>query len=164
MEAFPAGDYLTGRNHEVKRMEGFMGSSPSESASLNAEDFFRGLIAALGVHGQNRLGASQPDFHRAFHRIIKELRRPEVRNELTVDLLGVDYDPLYGLSGWFDRALTRAQRDLLVSFPNPSYDLIEIAVKKDEGEKILSQLGHEGLFLRLADLFRRTATEPAVGP
>jgi hypothetical protein len=80
------------------------------------------------------------------------------KKEINVDLVDVDYDPLYGLSGWFDRALTRAQRDLLIRFPNPSYDLIEIGVKKDEGEEILSNLGNKKLFFELADLFQQEVT------
>ena len=89
------------------------------------------------------------DVHRAFYRVLKEL--PQCG--LEVDLFDVDYDPLYGQSGWFDRALTTAQRDAILGFANPSYRKITIKYSEDEGEAILSSIGARNEFKRLADVF-----------
>jgi hypothetical protein len=142
----------------VRPKDDVVKSDVQRTTLLGADDFFRGLIAALGVRKYDELNATQSDLHRAFHQVIEKLQDPEVKKKVDVNLVNVDYDSLYGLSGWFDRALTRAQRDLLISFPNPSYDLIKIGIKKDEGEKILSRLGNKDLFLKLADLFHREVT------
>jgi len=68
-------------------------------------------------------------------------------------LFEVDYDPLYGQGGWFDRALRTAQRDAVLGFANPSYKKITIKYSEDEGKAILDQLGARDEFRRLADVF-----------
>ena len=122
---------------------------------LSANDFLRGLLAALAAKKQNVLSANQSELHRAFHGVLKKLRSPNFSNALSVDLLDVDYDPLYGLSGWLDRALTSAQLDLLISFPNPSYDRIDIRFGQAEGKRIVEAFGSPEAFLELAESFSR---------
>ena len=124
-------------------------------AQLSANDFLRGLLAALAAKKQNFLSANQSELHRAFHKVLKQLRSPHFSKTLSVDVLDVDYDPLYGLSGWLDRALTSAQRDLLISFPNPSYDRIDIRFGQAEGRRIVEALGSPDTFFELAESFSR---------
>lgn len=121
--------------------------------SLSADDFLYGIIAALSTNEHKRISATQRDLHHAFYSVLKKLNEPEFKSVIDVDISKVDYDPLYGLSRWFDRALTRAQRDFLVSFPNPSYNLIEISIGKNESEKMLSGFGSKKALLKLATLF-----------
>ena len=78
-----------------------------------------GLLAAIRLQRDEGVIEGEPtEVHRAFYRVLKELRKGGV---LDVDLFEVDYDPLYGQSGWFDRALTTAQRDAVLGFSNPSH-------------------------------------------
>lgn len=121
--------------------------------SLSADDFLYGIIAALSVNEYKRISATQHGLHYAFYKVLKKLDEPEFKNVIDVDLSKIDFDPLYGLSRWFDRALTRAKRDFLVRFPNPSYNLIDISIGKSESEKMLSGLGSKEAFLKLATLF-----------
>ena len=94
---------------------------------MTSNEFFRGLLAALAIKNRQRLQANHADIHKAFYRVLLEVQSPAIQKELEIDdLIDVDYDPLYGQSSWFDKALTRAQRDHIVSFPNPSYDMINI--------------------------------------
>jgi hypothetical protein len=71
--------------------------------------------------------------------VLKELRKGGV---LDVDLFEVDSDPLYGQSGWFDRALTTAQRDAVLGFANPSHMILKITIKysRNEGEAMLDSI------------------------
>jgi len=117
---------------------------------LSAEDFAEGLIAALAIDGKKTITASQTQLHRAFRRVLVGL---DERQDLKVDLREVDYDPLYGLSGWLDKFLARAQRDLMISFPNPSYERIEIQLTPAEGERLLRGYGHQEAFRELSSLF-----------
>jgi hypothetical protein len=120
-----------------------------ESLKLTPEDFFDGLLAAISL--ENPVIEGEPtEVHRAFYRVLKELQRDSV---LDVDLFEVDYDPLYGQSGWFDRALTTAQRDAVLGFANPSYKKITIKYTRDEGEAILGSIGAKDEFQRLARVF-----------
>ncbi len=107
---------------------------------LSADKFFEGLIAALAAQGEKNISASQVQLHKAVRIVLREI---EKQHYPEIDLSDVDYDPLYELSGWFDKFLARAQRDLLISFPNPSYSRIEIQLTQDEGKHLMSELGHE---------------------
>ena len=78
--------------------------------------------------------------------MLEEVKALKKAGKLEVDLLEVDFDPLYGLSGWLDRALTTAQRDLLISFPNPSYDQIEIRYRPEEATRVLNRIGNADVF------------------
>jgi len=129
-------------------------ASPSgmKAKGLSAEDFAEGLLAALAVAGEQTITASQTQLHRAFREVLSELTKQE---GLEVDLRDVDYDPLYSLSGWLDQFLARAQRDLLISFPNPSYERMEIRVTPEEGQHLLDELGHRDAFTRFSQLFMK---------
>src|SRR5580658_9259190 len=121
-----------------------------ESLKLTAEQFFDGLLAAIRLNGEFIVG-EPTEVHRAFYRVLKELQKSNI---LDVDLFDVDYDPLYGQSGWFDRALTTAQRDAVLGFANPSYKKIIIKYSPDEGDAIIGLLGARNEFQRLAEVFR----------
>lgn len=120
-----------------------------EGLKLTPEQFFDGLLAAIRL--KNDVIEGEPtEVHRAFYRVLKELQKGDA---LDVDLFEVDYDPLYGQSGWFDRALTTAQRDAVLGFANPSYKKITIKYSPSEGEAILSSIGAKSEFQRLAEVF-----------
>jgi hypothetical protein len=70
-----------------------------------------------------------------------------------VDFSDVDYDPLYGQSGWLDQFLARAQRDLMISYPNPSYGRIEIKVTRSEGKEMLEEYPNGAIFNELSQRF-----------
>lgn len=106
------------------------------SESLTAREFAEALIIALAAEGHGEIRASQTKLHKAFRRILAEVAE---NKSLEVDLSDVDYDPLYGLSGWLDEFLARAQRDLLISSPNPSYERIQIKLSEDEARAILAR-------------------------
>lgn len=120
-----------------------------ESLQFTPEQFFDGLLAAIRLKDEFIVG-EPTEVHRAFYRVLKELQKSSV---LDVDLFDVDYDPLYGQSGWFDRALTTAQRDAVIGFANPSYKKIIIKYSREEGEATLGSLGAENEFQRLAKVF-----------
>ena len=120
-----------------------------ERLKVTPEQFFDGLLAAIRLK-QEVIAGEPTDVHRAFYRVLKELRKDEV---LDVDLFDVDYDPLYGQSGWFDRALTTAQRDAVLGFANPSYKKITIKYSESESEAILNSIGAKNEFQRLAEVF-----------
>ena len=120
------------------------------SVKLTAEEFFHGLLAAISL--QTGVIVGEPtEVHRAFYRVLKELLKKDA--VLDVDLFEVDYDPLYGQSGWFDRALTTAQRDAVLGFANPSYNKITIKYTKGESEDILNSTDARSEFQRLAGVF-----------
>jgi hypothetical protein len=121
---------------------------------MTANEFFRGLLAALAVKHKNELPARHSDINRAFRTVLREIQKPEVQRQLNIkDLIEIDYDPLYGQSRWFDRALTRAQRDHIISFPNPSYDKINIKYEQQAGRAILDRLESHQTIESLADIF-----------
>jgi hypothetical protein len=123
-----------------------------ERLKLTPEQFFDGLLAAIRL--KNPVIEGEPtDVHRAFYRVLKEIPRCDA---LDIDLFDVDYDPLYGQSGWFDRALTTAQRDAVLGFANPSYKKIAIKFSESEGESILESIGAKGDFQKLADVFTKS--------
>jgi hypothetical protein len=121
---------------------------------MTANEFFRALLAALAVKNRKTLPANHSDVHRAFFQVLREVRKPEVQRQLQIeDLIDIDYDPLYGQSRWFDRALTRAQRDRLVSFPNPSYDTLNIKYEPERGRAVLEGIESHEAIENLADIF-----------
>jgi len=125
-----------------------------ERLKLTAERFFDGLLAALRLKNIEGVIEGEPtEVHRAFYRVLKELQKDEI---FDVDLFEVDYDPLYGQSGWFDRALTTAQRDAIIGFANPSYRKITIKYSEAEGKAILDSIGANAEFQRLAEVFTRS--------
>ena len=120
------------------------------SKPMSPDDFAEGLLAALAMTGQTEITVSQNQLHRAFRRVLAEAEKPE---NLGVDSHDVDYDPLYQLSGWLDKFLARAQRDLLISSPNPSYGRIVIKLSPEEGKTILREYGAQATYERLAAMF-----------
>ena len=128
-----------------------------ESLKLAPEKFFDGLLAAIRLE-RHEIEGEPTEVHRAFYRVLKELQKCTV---LDVDLFEVDYDPLYGQSGWFDRALTTAQRDAVLGFANPSYKKITIKYSEDEGEAILDSIGAKQELRRLAGVFTKSLSAAA---
>lgn len=125
-----------------------------ERLKFTPEQFFDGLLAAIRLQKQEGVIEGEPtEVHRAFYKVLKETQKSSI---LDVDLFEVDYDPLYGQSGWFDRALTTAQRDAVLGFANPSYKKITIKYSQDEGTAILDSMGAKDEFHRLAEVFTNT--------
>jgi hypothetical protein len=129
------------------------------SSQLTPEKFFDGLLAAIRLETNGVIEGEPTEVHRAFYRVLKELQKKGA--VLDVDLFDVDYDPLYGQSGWFDRALTTAQRDAVLGFANPSYKKITIKYSSDEGEAILDSIGERKEFRRLAEVFTNSLSTAA---
>jgi hypothetical protein len=129
--------------------------------SLSANDFLRGLLAALAATGNRNVVGSQYDVHRAFYNVIQTAQKDPA---IPIEVRDIEYDPLYGLSGWLDRALTNAQRDLIIRFPNPTYERLEISFDPNEGHQVLESLGSKDKFLSLANQFadelRKDVTRP----
>lgn len=125
-----------------------MASASQLSATLSARQFAEGLLAGLAVARRNKISASQ--IHRAFRQVLTEVETAKV---LDVDFSDVDYDPLYGQSGWLDQFLARAQRDLMISYPNPSYGRIEIKVTPSEGREMLDEYPNGAIFKELSQRF-----------
>jgi len=119
-------------------------------SALSARQFAEGLLAGLAAFDKRKITASQAQLHKAFRRVLVEAKKNQ---NLNVDLSDVDYDPLYGLSGWLDEFLARAQRDLMISSPNPSYQRIEIQLTPEEGESLLSQYVDHDAIKQLSNLF-----------
>ena len=114
--------------------------------ALTPDAFFAGLLAGLRSIGRTSLTGTRSDLHRAFYGAVNKCAAA-----FNVKELEIDYDPLYGVSPWFDRALTRAQRDLLVNFPNPTYERIEICYDADEAKDVLDASGSPKEFVALAE-------------
>jgi hypothetical protein len=131
-----------------------------ESSQLTPEKFFDGLLAAIRLETDGVIEGEPTEVHRAFYRVLKELQKTGAI--LDVDLFDVDYDPLYGQSGWFDRALTTAQRDAVLGFANPSYKQITIKYSPDEGKAILNSIGEGNEFRRLAQVFTKSLSAAAL--
>jgi hypothetical protein len=108
------------------------------------------LLAGLAAVGKTKISANQ--IHKAFRQVLSEVKDSRV---LDVDFSDVDYDPLYGQSGWLDQFLARAQLDLMISYPNPSYGRIEIKVTPREGEEMLGEYpnGQGAIFKKLSEGF-----------
>ena len=123
---------------------------------MTSDKFFAGLIAAIRTvddvgeaTAYTRLTANRVSLNRAFHEALKSPAGDFVDRKR----LAIDYDPLYGVSPWFERALTRGQRDLLISFPNPTYAAVEIKLKKEQAERLLAKTGQREQFVELARAF-----------
>ncbi len=125
-------------------------TSALQSDSLTARQFAEALIDGLAAMGQFQITASQTQLHRAFRRILEEVSS---NKSINVDVSEIDYDPLYGLSGWLDEFLARAQRDLLISSPNPSYERIQIKITKEEAEDRLSRFKNAQALKNLSNRF-----------
>lgn len=134
---------------------------------MTANEFFRGLLAALASKNRTALPAKHSDIHSAFVRVLREIQKPEIQSQLNIeDVIEIDYDPLYGRSRWFDKALTRAQRDHIVSFPNPSYDKINIKYEPEAWKALLDKLESRQAIENLAEIFHgqleeRSKEQPA---
>ncbi len=103
---------------------------------MTSNELFRGLLAAVSAR-KPELPGDHDAIHGAFYRVLEEVRKPEVRASLEVeDLIEIDFDPLYGQSGWFDRALTRAQRDQikLVSRIHPMIGFASVTMTSPEAQ------------------------------
>ena len=122
----------------------------TSTKTMSPDDFAEGLIATLAILDQKNIEVDQNQLHRAFRRVLSEAQKPE---SLAVDTRDVDYDPLYQTSGWLDKFLARAQRDLLISAPNPSYGRIAINLSPADGEAILKEHGGQPAFEKLAKMF-----------
>lgn len=120
------------------------------SQSLSATQFAEGLLAGLAVAHNRQITANQSQLHRAFRKVLSQAK---LNPNLNLDASDIDYDPLYGLSGWLDEFLARAQRDLLISSPNPSYGRIEIKVTESEGEALLSNYPNGDILKDLSRVF-----------
>jgi hypothetical protein len=114
--------------------------------ALTPDAFFAGLLAGLASIGQTSLSGTRSDLHRAFYGAVSKCAA-----SIDLKTLEIDYDPLYGVSPWFDRALTRAQRDLLINFPNPTYERIEICYDPEEAKEVLEATGSPKEFVALAE-------------
>ena len=127
----------------------YAAGSARVAPETDSDSFFAGFIAAIALIGSKRLMGSRIALNRAFWQAVKG---PEGQ---FVDLrdLAIDFDPLYGVSPWFERALTRAQRDLLVSFPNPTYQAVEIKLNSDQANQVLDLTGNRERFMALAEAF-----------
>jgi len=129
---------------------------------LTAEQLFRGLMAALAVDkSTTMLNGTRPQIHRAFRKVLDAVQGPRFSNRLAVDTSDIDFDPLYGQSSWLDRSLTRAQRGRVISFPNPSYERMQVRFEASEADEILSELGGAAPFLELAQIFRAELPDAA---
>jgi hypothetical protein len=134
----------------------------NQKLTLSADRFFAGFIAALRTVRNDEVGHSvrltgdRVTLNRAFWHAINAPEAHFVERER----LSIDFDPLYGVSPWFERALTRAQRDLLISFPNPSYVAVEIKLDTDQAERLLKITGHRDEFVALARAFMARMAEP----
>jgi hypothetical protein len=124
-------------------------------STLSSDRFFAGFIAALRAVRSDEPGASvrltgnRTTLNRAFWHTING---PEAQFVDSAQL-SIDFDPLYGISPWFERALTRAQRDLLIGFPNPSYVAVEIKLNQQQAERLLKITGYHNEFVALAKAF-----------
>jgi hypothetical protein len=111
-----------------------------------------GFLAAVALQ-KRTLQGTRSELHQAFHSAMAKAQQNEF---VDLEALDIDFDPLYEVSPWFDRALTRAQRDLLVSFPNPSYERIHISYNAKEAQELLARLGHREEFENIAKIFLDT--------
>lgn len=125
-----------------------MATASQISKALSARQFAEGLLAGLAASGRNKIAANR--IHKAFRQVVIEVEESRV---LEVDFSEVDYDALYGQSGWLDQFLARAQRDLMISYPNPSYGRIEIKVTRKEGKEILDEYPQSAAIQRFSDSF-----------
>lgn len=117
---------------------------------MSAQEFAEGLLAGLAAGEHPEIRATQPRLHRAFLRVASQAVKDKA---VAVDLSQFDWDPLYGLSGWLDKFLARAQRDLMISTPNPSYARIRIMFTPEEGRDVLNRIPNGSVFQNLSERF-----------
>ena len=120
---------------------------------LTADQLFRGLMAAIAKTGSTTLQGTRPQIHRAFRKVLDALQESRFSERLNVDTFDIDFDPLYGQSSWLDRTLARAQRGRVISFPNPTYQRMQVKFDETEAAEILEELGGGGPFEELARVF-----------
>lgn len=118
--------------------------------TITAQEFAEGLLAGLAADEHKDIDATQAQLHRAFRQVVQIAKETK---GLSVDLSDVDYDPLYGVSGWLDEFLARAQRDLMISRPNPSYSRIEITLTPEDIEELLGRLPNRTAIKNLSEMF-----------
>jgi hypothetical protein len=118
-------------------------------SALSPEQFFLGFLAAVALE-KRVLQGTRTDLHQAFYEAVS---KAEENSFIRAEDLDIDFDPLYEVSPWFDQALTRAQRDLIVSFPNPSYERIQISFDSQEASGILDKIGFRPQFEAMAHSF-----------
>ena len=123
-------------------------SQVQEGSALSPDTFFLGFLAAVALE-KRVLQGTRSDLHQAFYEAIS---KAEESKFIRAEDLDIDFDPLYEVSPWFDHALTRAQRDLIVSFPNPSYERIQISFDPEEASGILDKIGHRAHFEALVSV------------
>lgn len=127
-----------------------MAATATVHNAITAQEFAEGLLAALAALEHNEITATQSELHKAFRAVVEAAAKAD---GLSVDLTDIDYDPLYGLSGWLDEFLARAQRDLLISRPNPSYSRIQITISPDEADELLASLPSRTAITYLSQVF-----------
>lgn len=124
-------------------------AEPKTKAVVDQDVFFKGLLAALAMH-QQVLEGTRSELHSAFFEAVRAAEREHL---IDADALEIDFDPLYEVSPWFDHALTRAQQKLWVSFPNPSYERVQICYDADEAKAVLRSTGCSDKFEVIATTF-----------
>jgi hypothetical protein len=118
---------------------------------LDEDTFVKGLLTALATHEQVLQG-TRSKLHNAFFEAVLVA---EQQGLIDREAMEIDFDPLYEVCPWFDHALTRAQQNLWVNFPNPSYERVQICYKPDEARKVLQNLGNAEAFDNVAVTFLR---------
>src|SRR5689334_10613082 len=114
----------------------------SQLSTLTPDRFFAGFLAALTLEEPEHLSANRTLLNRAFLRTVES----PAAKVFDTEALNIDFDPLYGVSPWFERQLTRAQRDLLISFPNPSYSVVHIKLTASSAALLLDRIGSGDAF------------------
>lgn len=127
-----------------------MTNAGTASDMITAQEFAEGLLAGLAAAHHQEIDATQGQLHKAFRQVVRAAKETQ---GLSVDLSEIDYDPLYGVSGWLDEFLARAQRDLIISRPNPSYSRIEITLTPEDVEEFLERLPNRSAITTLSDMF-----------
>lgn len=122
----------------------------------NPDKYFAGFLAGLKLVHPERLTGNRTAFNRAFYTAVNSPSGQFFQKAA----LDIDFDPLYGVSPWFERQLTRAQSDLLISFPNPSYSAVDIKLNGEQAERLLAQFGEADQFKALAREFVSLLTSP----
>lgn len=117
--------------------------------AISAQQFAEGLLAGLAAGARTEIRATQPRLHRAFLRVAQAAKEQHI----PVNIAEFDYDPLYGLSRWLDKFLARAQRDLMITTPNPSYARIQIMFTPSEGKRMLKSIPNGDAFSNLSSRF-----------
>ena len=92
-----------------------MTDKTTEPQQLTRDQFMSGFFAALRlIHGKT-IRAKTSEFHSAFHKALSTSSIPTLKN--IAESTGYSYDPLYGTSGWLDKGIAEATRDLVIERP-----------------------------------------------